>query len=105
MKYCKGTLIQCYAKRENQKETKAQSFITQSERFQTAVLDESTDIKELVIDKSKLVIWQRVVFNTIGSKSLIRNLPWIDIFSLYVSISQENSFFYKLSLILVHTLV
>ena len=56
MKYCKGTLIQCYAKRENQKETKAQSFITQSERFQTAVLDESTDIKELVIEKSKLVI-------------------------------------------------
>ena len=65
----KGTLIQCYAKRENQKETKTQSFITQSERFQTDVLDDSTNIKELVIEKSKLMIWQHVAFHTIGSKS------------------------------------
>ena len=57
------------AKRENQKETKTQSFITQSERFQTDVLDESTNIKELVIEKSKLIIWQYVAFHTIGSKS------------------------------------
>ena len=57
------------AKRENQKETKTQSFITQSERFQTDVLDESTNIKELVIEKSKLMIWQHAAFHTIGSKS------------------------------------
>ena len=56
-------------KRENQKETKTQSFITQSERFQTDVLDESTNIKELVIEKSKLMIWQHAAFHTIGSKS------------------------------------
>lgn len=56
------------AKRENQKETKTQSFITQSERFQTDVLDESTNIKELVIEKSKLMIWQHAAFH-IGSKS------------------------------------
>ena len=35
----------------------------------TDVLDESTNIKELVIEKSKLMIWQHAAFHTIGSKS------------------------------------
>ena len=69
MKYYKRNADSIYARRENQKETKTQSFITQSERFQTDVLDESTNIKELVIEKSKLMIWQHVAFHTIGSKS------------------------------------